>query len=86
MKILVLSDSHSGLSFMRRCVDTVRPDYIIHLGDYMDDGATMAEEYPQYGFEIHKGYGTKAHYAALTEHGACPIHRMTFLKKFYGEK
>ena len=46
----------------------------------------MAEKYPQYGFEIHKGYGTKAHYAALTEHGASPIHRMTFLKKFYGEK
>ena len=46
----------------------------------------MAEEYPQYGFEIHKGYGTKAHYAALTEHGASPIHRMSFLKKFYGEK
>ena len=46
---------------------------------------TMAEEYPQYGFEIHKGYGTKAHYAALTAHGPSPIHRMTFLKKFYGE-
>lgn len=46
MKILVLSDSHSGLSFMRRCVDAIRPDYIIHLGDYMDDGATIAEEYP----------------------------------------
>ena len=46
----------------------------------------MAEEYPDYGFEIHKGYGTKAHYAALTEHGPSPIHRMTFLKKFYGEK
>ncbi len=45
-----------------------------------------ALEYPQYGFEIHKGYGTKAHYAALTEHGPSPIHRMTFLKKFYGEK
>lgn len=44
----------------------------------------MAEEYPQYGFEIHKGYGTKAHYAALREYGASPIHRMTFLKKFYG--
>ena len=43
----------------------------------------LAEKYPQYGFEIHKGYGTKAHYAALTEHGACPAHRMTFLKKFY---
>ena len=46
----------------------------------------MAEEYPGYDFEIHKGYGTKAHYAALTKLGPCPIHRMTFLKKFYGEK
>lgn len=46
----------------------------------------MAEIYPQYGFEIHKGYGTKAHYAVLAEHGPCPIHRMTFLKKFYGTK
>jgi len=46
----------------------------------------MAEKYPQYGFEIHKGYGTKAHYAALREHGHCDAHRMTFLKKFYGEK
>ena len=46
----------------------------------------MAERYPEYGFEIHKGYGTKAHYDALREHGACPIHRITFLRKFYGEK
>ena len=46
----------------------------------------MAEEYPEYGFEIHKGYGTKAHYAALTQFGPCSIHRTTFLKKFYGEK
>ena len=46
----------------------------------------MAQKYPGYGFEIHKGYGTKAHYAALEELGPCPIHRMTFLKKFYGEK
>ena len=49
---------------------------------YMEE---MAERYPQYGFEVHKGYGTKAHYAALTEHGMSPIHRRTFLKKFYGE-
>ena len=46
----------------------------------------MAQQYPQYGFEIHKGYGTKAHYAALAEFGPCPIHRMTFLKKLYGTK
>lgn len=46
----------------------------------------MALEYPEYGFEIHKGYGTKAHYEALRTYGHSPIHRMTFLKKFYGEK
>ena len=45
-----------------------------------------AVRYPQYGFEIHKGYGTKAHYEALGTYGPSPIHRMTFLKKFYGEK
>jgi len=46
----------------------------------------MAKEYPQYGFEKHKGYGTKAHYAALEEHGPSPIHRMSFLKKFYAKR
>ena len=51
--------------------------------DYM---LQMNEQYPGYGFDIHKGYGTKAHYAALTEKGPSEIHRMTFLKKFYGEK
>ena len=45
-----------------------------------------ASRYPQYRFEIHKGYGTKAHYEALRTYGPSPIHRMTFLKKFYGEK
>ena len=46
----------------------------------------LAEQYPEYGFEIHKGYGTKAHYEALCTYGPCPIHRKSFLKKFYGEK
>ena len=46
----------------------------------------LAQQYPQYQFEIHKGYGTKTHYAALREYGSSPVHRMTFLKKFYGEK
>lgn len=44
----------------------------------------MAQQYPEYDFEIHKGYGTKRHYEALREHGPSPIHRKTFLKKFYG--
>ena len=42
-------------------------------------------EYPLYGFAVHKGYGTKRHYEALRAFGPCPIHRRTFLKKFYGE-
>lgn len=46
----------------------------------------LAEQYPEYGFDVHKGYGTKAHYEALRAHGPSPVHRMTFLKKFYGEK
>lgn len=45
----------------------------------------FAEQYPGYGFEKHKGYETKAHDAALLEHGPCPIHRRTFLKKFYAK-
>ena len=49
--------------------------------DYM---IKAAEAYPGYGFEIHKGYGTKAHYAALEQLGPCLIHRRTFLKKLYG--
>ena len=43
-----------------------------------------AEKYPGYGFEIHKGYGTKAHYEALEKLGPCAIHRRSFLKKLYG--
>lgn len=42
--------------------------------------------YPQYGFAVHKGYGTKRHYEALREYGPSPVHRQTFLKKFYAGK
>lgn len=51
--------------------------------DYMME---LAQKYPQYGFDIHKGYGTKAHYQALREFGPSEVHRMTFLKSFYGKK
>lgn len=50
MKLLVLSDSHSALSFMRRCIEAVKPDAVIHLGDHYDDGQSMAEEYPHIRF------------------------------------
>ena len=42
----------------------------------------LAEKYPGYGFEKHKGYGTKAHYEAIERLGLCPIHRRSFLKKY----
>ena len=38
------------------------------------------EIYPQYGFEKHKGYGTKAHIEAIKENGICPLHRLSFVK------
>ena len=38
------------------------------------------KQYPQYGFAAHKGYGTKAHYDAIKEHGVCQVHRLSFLK------
>lgn len=41
--------------------------------------SALAIEYPQYGFEKHKGYGTRAHYDALARHGPCAIHRLSFL-------
>ena len=43
----------------------------------------MAERYPEYHFEKHKGYGTKLHYEALREYGPCEIHRPSFLRKMH---
>ncbi len=47
MKILVLSDSHAALRFMYACMDAVKPNAVVHLGDYYDDGQTLQESYPQ---------------------------------------
>ena len=46
----------------------------------------MAEIYPEYQFEKHKGYGTKLHYEMLDKYGESPIHRKTFLKSWYAKK
>ena len=42
----------------------------------------LAEEYPLYGFERHKGYGTELHYERIKEHGLCNIHRRSYVKSF----
>lgn len=64
MRILVLSDSHSGLHFMRHAIRAVKPNAVIHLGDYYDDGEAMAEEFPHLPFHLvggncdrYRGYG-----------------------------
>ncbi len=44
----------------------------------------LHEQYPQYGFAVHKGYGTKVHRQSILEHGPCPAHRMSFLGKILG--
>ena len=46
----------------------------------------LARQYPQYGFDQHKGYGTKAHYAAVDKYGLCPAHRPSFFKKYYAKQ
>ena len=46
----------------------------------------LDEQYPEYGFAAHKGYGTKAHYAAIDKYGVCPAHRLSFLKKYYAKR
>lgn len=50
---------------------------------YMDE---LSAQYPEYGFEKHKGYGTKAHYEAVDKYGLCPIHRPSFFKKYFAQK
>ena len=64
MKILVLSDSHSALSFMRRCIASVKPDAVIHLGDHYDDGEVIAEEFPW--IRLHQVPGN-------CDRGRCPM-------------
>lgn len=50
MKILVLSDSHSSHRFMRECIEAVKPDAVIHLGDFVRDTDAMKEEFPDLRF------------------------------------
>ncbi|MBQ6996935.1 MAG: metallophosphoesterase [Oscillospiraceae bacterium] len=55
MRILVMSDSHSAMRYMRLAVDTVKPDAVIHLGDHYDDAQSLAEEYRHIRFHILPG-------------------------------
>ena len=76
LKTIVKGDSRSAnIAAASILAKVTRDRYMMELG----------QEYPMYGFAIHKGYGTQKHYEALREFDACPAHRRSFLKKFYGE-
>lgn len=55
MKILVASDSHRGRSFLKWCIDRLRPDAVVHLGDYYEDAEILSEEYPHIPFHMVAG-------------------------------
>ena len=87
---LIDGNRNSGISIPSRCV--VKGDSLcaniaaasvlakVTRDRYM---LTMAEQYPEYGFEKHKGYGTAQHYAAIRQFGPSPIHRPSFLRKMH---
>ena len=87
---LIDGNRNSGIRIPSRCVvkgDSLCADIAaasvlakVTRDRYM---LSMAEKYPQYGFEKHKGYGTALHYSALRSYGPCPIHRPSFLKKMH---
>ena len=87
---LIDGNRNSGISIPSRCVvkgDSLCADIAaasvlakVTRDRYM---LTMAEQYPEYGFEKHKGYGTVQHYAALRQFGPSPIHRPSFLRKMH---
>ena len=87
---LIDGNRNSGISILSRCVvkgDSLCADIAaasvlakVTRDRYM---LTMAEKYPEYGFEKHKGYGTAQHYAALRQFGPSSIHRPSFLRKMH---
>lgn len=88
---LIDGNRNTGITFPSRCIvkgdakcaDIAAASVLAKVSRdrYMLE---MAEKYPEYRFEQHKGYGTKLHYDALLKYGPSPIHRMSFLKKLYG--
>lgn len=87
---LIDGNRDSGISINSRCIvkgDSICADIAaasvlakVSRDRYM---AALSEQYPEYGFERHKGYGTKLHYQALREYGPSPAHRKQFLRKLH---
>lgn len=87
---LIDGNRNTGISVPSRCIvkgDSLCADIAAAsiLAKVTRDRYMMQlhEQYPQYHFDRHKGYGTKLHYDAIREHGASPVHRLSFLKKMH---
>lgn len=87
---LIDGNRNTGISMPSRCIvkgDSLCADIAAAsiLAKVTRDRYMMQlhEQYPQYHFARHKGYGTKLHYDAIREYGASPVHRMSFLKKMH---
>lgn len=86
---LLLVDGNIARGFHQKAIAVVKGDGRVPaiaaasiIAKVLRDRAclAMAKNYPQYGFEKHKGYPTKAHYEAIDAYGICPLHRKSFLK------
>lgn len=87
---LIDGNRNTGISMQSRCIvkgDSLCADIAAAsiLAKVTRDRYMMQlhEQYPQYHFDRHKGYGTKLHYDAIREHGTSPVHRISFLKKMH---
>ena len=87
---LVDGNANRGLDFVNKCVvggdaksASIAAASILAKVSRDRYMLEMAEKYPQYGFERHKGYGTKLHFENLREHKPCEIHRKTFLGRLH---
>ena len=74
MKILLVEDEKIKAIQLASIVAKVKRDGLMKK---------MHRRYPQYSFDRHKGYGTKAHFAAIKAHGLSPLHRLTFVKQYH---
>lgn len=91
--VLVDGDKARGFAFKTQCVvggdaksQSIAAASVLAKVSRDRSMRELAALYPQYGFEKHKGYGTKAHYQALDRFGPSPVHRLSFLKKYFSAK
>lgn len=71
VKVAVRGDEHEPLIALASILAKVYRDHAM---------VKLAHKYPEYGFDKHKGYGTKEHYEAIREHGLCALHRKSFIR------